>query len=286
MPEDNATPPAGGAESGGGGAADDLLSSWFPQEQPPAEAPAKAEGDAAGETATPEGDATAKPEGGDGKSARTDATSDQGAAAELEAMKAQLAELEPFKEVVAHLKQQGLSDAEAVKAQLAQQSEEHQLQQAITDHAKTLREQLQAKVDADELTPEQAQAEFDRETARFKQDTLLNHKLAKLEAKELDLTIRSAVAQHPEVQASGPEAVGLIKVLHQATKADVGEIAKFVSDLVTKAQTRAVTAHAAKQAEVAAKFVPADSGTGGAPPAQQGARGSHQSSWADILGIK
>jgi hypothetical protein len=268
--------PAGGAESSGGGA-DDVLSSWFPTEPEPAE-PAKPEGDQPAEPAKPEGEKTTDGEGGDNKPAD--------GANELEALKAQLAELEPFKDVVAHLKQQGLDSAQAIQEKLAQQNAETALQTDINQHAARLHQQFQAKVDADELTPEQAQAEFDREIGRYRQDKILSQKLADLEAKQLDYSIQTAIAAHPEVQASGKEATGLIKVLHQATGVEVAHVAKFVNELVTGAQTRAVTAYAAKQAETAAKPTPVDSGNGGAPPAQQGAKGNWQSSWADILGIK
>jgi hypothetical protein len=203
----------------------------------------------------------------------------------LATLKAQIAAFAPFKELLEHLKQQNLNDSAAVQAKLAAQTAETQLQQEINQYAQRLHADLQAKVDADQLTPEQAQAEFDRETGRFRQDKVLSAKLADLEAKQLDFNIASAVAAHPEVQACGKEAAGLIKVLHKATGAEVAHVAKFVSDLVTAAQTRAVTAHAAKQAETAAKPTPVDSGNGGAPPAQQGAKGNWQASWADILGI-
>jgi hypothetical protein len=258
-----------------GSSSSDILGGWFPETP---EEPAKPEGEPAAEPAKPEGDKPAEGEG-DGKPGDANA-------AEMTALKDQIAALEPFKAVIEHLKQQGLDSAEAVQARLAEQTAETALQQEINQYAQRLHADLQAKVDADQITPEQAQAEFDRDTQRYRQEKILGAKLADLEAKQLDFNIASAVAAHPEVQACGKEAAGLIKVLHKATGTDVAHVARFVNDLVTGAQTRAVTAHAAKQAETAAKPVPVDSGNGGAPPAQQGTKGNWQSSWADILGIK
>jgi hypothetical protein len=169
--------------------------------------------------------------------------------------------------------QAGLTDAQALQARI--QSQEHQ--QSMAAQESQLASKYQARIDAGELTPEQAEEMFNLEWAQ----TQMRTQLQQFSHMSLQNQVETVTNQFPELKAPGM--TDILRTLHLATNQPVPALAEYLSGMVKQQSEAAVAAYAATQAKAPPAPVPGSGG--GSPPPANGPQGTEHSSWAELFGI-
>lgn len=209
----------------------------------------------------PEGDK--KPEGEEDKADSPD---------DVEALKQRIAELEGktketegFQSIIEALKKSGVTDTDALQKVIA----DNQAKADFDTKVAKLYDEYAAKVDADEMTPEQAEREYLAKVEALRANTELDRLKTDLVQRQEAVLIAEVAAEYPTLKS--PAAQEIVKTLHRTTGADLKEVAKYLHTEIDNQTKAAVTAYAAEQAKQQGKPTPmrGSEGGGDGPDAEQ-----------------
>lgn len=184
-------------------------------------------------------------------------------------------QLDAFAPVVEQLRGQGLNDAQAVQAYLAQQ----QVQSAFQVQADQIFDALQQQIDAGDLTVEQAESLYKERTENLQARFLLQQ----LTQTQQENALIGAIEAFPQVKALGDTGRDTVRRL-MATGLNAGDAVKALDGILTVQAQRAVTEYA-KTAGKAGQS-PTPQGSGQSPSPHAGQQLTKDMSFSELFGVR